>query len=102
MSRVILKYALHVTDGGQHAIPHGSFLLDMQMQGDTPAMWWSTPANPGPPDTWPLQTFLTAVTGPPGYTDGLHYIGTFQLGGFVGHVMSQEPVPRSLEEAVHA
>ena len=92
--RVILKYALDPATGGQHAIPRGSVFLDLQVQRDVPVMWWSVPAKPDPPKEWPLRTFLIAPTGSPGYVDHLHYVGTFQLGGFVGHVLSHEEVPR--------
>lgn len=94
--RLILKFELHVTDGGQHAMPAGSFFLDLQLQNGRPVMWWSVPANK-PAEQ--LRTFRIAPTGRPGYTRNLHYVGTFQVGGFVGHVLSYEPVPRSPEEA---
>jgi hypothetical protein len=90
---VILKYVLDPAFGGVHAIPDGSFFLSLQMQHGLPVMWWSVPAEPDFPNRWPVRTFEIAPTGPPGYAAGLYYVGTFQLGGFVGHVMSREPVP---------
>lgn len=106
MSHVILKYALDPATGGQHAIPAGSFFLALQVQDDVPVMWWSVPASQIPPvsdssdeartrrKAWPLRTFSIVPTGGPGYVeDTLTYMATFQLGGFVGHVMSWEPVP---------
>lgn len=94
MNRVIFKYQLDPASGGQYAIPRDSRFLALQMQDDVPTMWWSVPAVPEPRQDWPLRTFSVAPTGPPGYTDNLHYVGTFQIGGFVGHVLSWEPVPR--------
>lgn len=91
----VLKYQLDPAAGGQHAIPKDSRFLDLQMQGDVPTMWWSVPANAEPPQDWPLRTFLVVPTGAPGYdADRVHYVGTFQLDGFVGHVFCWEEVPR--------
>jgi hypothetical protein len=93
--RRVLKYPLDPANGAQHAIPDGSLLLDMQMQGGTPVMWWSVPRDAGEPSSWPLRTFSVAVTGEPGYTSNLHYVGTFQLEWFVGHVMAWEAFDRA-------
>ena len=90
-NRVVLKYELDPATGGQHAIPHGSRFLSLQVQAGVPVMWWSVPAVPGAPSTWPLRTFSIVPTGGPGYIDAvLTYVGTFQLGGFVGHVFGWE------------
>jgi hypothetical protein len=110
MSRLILKYEIDLsTMSAQHAIPEGSFLLDVQMQRETPVMWWSVPADAVPAmddlseeakakrREWPLRTFLVAPTGGPGYTDDLHYVGSFQSGWFVGHILSHEPVPHETD-----
>jgi hypothetical protein len=94
-ARVVLKYPLHPATGGQHAIPKGSRFLALQVQNDQPVMWWSVPADAGSPQDWPLRTFTIVPTGPPGYLDKFWYVGTFQLGGFVGHVHSWEPFEKS-------
>ena len=99
MRHYIFKFELHPTAGGTHAIPPGSFFLDLQMQLGQPVMWWSVPAQAGPSSEWPLRTFEVVPTGAPGHEAYRHYVGTFQLGGFVGHVLSLEPVPRTLDEA---
>jgi hypothetical protein len=100
MRHYVLKFELHPTEGAVHAIPEGSFFLDLQVQLGRPVMWWSVPAvEQGSESSWPLRTFGIATTGPPGYDSDRHYVGTFQLGGFVGHVLSLEPVPRTLDEA---
>lgn len=93
MIRHILKYAIDLdTMSAQHSIPEGSWFLSLQVQNGVPVMWWSTPTHP---EDFKLRTFVVAPTGPPGYTDNLHYVGTFQIeeGLFVGHVMSCEPIP---------
>ena len=87
--RYVLKYALDPATGAQHAMPKGSLFLALQVQDDVPVMWWSVPSDDDP-SSWPLRTFSVVPTGPPGYTPNLHYVGTFQLGGFVGHVMAWE------------
>lgn len=101
-ARIIFKYELDPTNGGQHAIPHGSRFLDLQVQDGKPVMWWSVPKSEVPSSgdssdvakarrrAWPLRTFSIAPTGAPGYVGDLHYVGTFQLGTFVGHVLSWE------------
>lgn len=100
MRHYIFKFELHRTEGGMHAIPQGSFLLDLQVQAGRLVMWWSVPARVSVSAIWPRRTFEIVPTGYPGYVPAdLHYVGTFQLGGFVGHVLSAEPVPRTLDEA---
>lgn len=98
MRRYIFKFGLHPSDGGLFRIPEGSFFLDLQVQDGQPVMWWSVPARAPPISSWTRRTFEVVPTGAPGYEDG-HYVGTFLLGGFVGHVLSREPFPRTLEEA---
>jgi hypothetical protein len=90
VKRYVFKYELHPTEGGTVGIPDGSFFLDLQVQSGRPVMWWSVPAVDSPSSLW---EFEVATTGAPGYAEHLHYVGTFQLGGFVGHVLSHEPVP---------
>lgn len=93
--RYIFKYQLNEAHGGQHHIPADSWFLDLQVQNGVPTMWWSVPADSGEPSRWwPLRTFTIAPTGPPGHVGSLHYVGTFQLGEYVGHVLSHEPIPR--------
>lgn len=99
MRHYIFKFALHPTEGGTTAIPKGAFFLDLQVRDGNPVMWWSVPAQAGQASEWPLRTFEVAPTGAPGYESDRHYVGTFQLGGFVGHVLSREPIPRTLDEA---
>ena len=108
MNRKIFKYAIEMDNLGcqQHAIPNGSIFLDLQVQNGVPVMWWSVPTDqlPSPNDlsekaqeirsSWKLRTFATCPTGDPGYTDNMHYVGTYQLGAFVGHLMSWEEIPR--------
>jgi hypothetical protein len=89
-ARLILKYDIDPATGAQHAIPNGSRFLSLQVQNGVPVMWWSVPAEPGFPNTWPLRAFSVVPTGLPGYIDGLAYVGTFQLGAFVGHVFAWE------------
>lgn len=91
-ARVIWKFALDPAVGGQHQIPEGSTFLDLQVQNELPTMWWSVPVDG--PKGGSLRTFLVVPTGLASYEDHLHYVGTFQLGGFVGHVFSYEEVPR--------
>ncbi len=93
--RFIFKFSLDPAAGGQHAMPADARFLDLQVQDGVPVMWWSVPHHHEPQAEWPLRTFTIAVTGGPGHSEGLHYVGTFQLGGFVGHVMSHEEIPRA-------
>lgn len=90
--RVVLKYPLDPATGGQHAIPAGSRFLSLQVQADVPVMWWSVPEPAMKfPCAWPLRTFTVVPTGGPGYIEPqLTYVGTFQLGPFVGHVFCWE------------
>lgn len=94
MTLYAFKFALDPTHGGQHAIPRDAKFMDMQVQRDAPVMWWAVPWKTEPRSEWPLRTFSVAVTGMPGFTENLHYVGTFQLGDFVGHVMSWEAFER--------
>lgn len=103
MPRYIFKFELDPSDGGSFKIPEGSFFLDLQVQQQQlgqPVMWWSVPARVPPDESaWLLRTFEVVPTGAPGYEGEQHYVGTFQLGGFVGHVFSPDPFPRTLDEA---
>jgi hypothetical protein len=95
MTRQIFRYPINLEMmGAQYAIPLGSLFLDLQVQDGVPVMWWSVPMDGNPPGDWPLRSFQVCPTGPPGYADNMHYVGTFQIGSFVGHVMSWEPIPR--------
>lgn len=105
MTRLIFKYKIDPTGGAQHAIPEGSTFLDLQMQDKDVVMWWSVPFDDMPlagdmseeakevRSRWPLRTFTICPTGGR-YNTNLFYVGTFQINGFVGHVMSYEPIPR--------
>lgn len=87
----MLKYALDAATGGQHAIPSGSRFLSLQVQHGVPVMWWDVPAQDA--RVPPLRTFTVVPTGGPGYyNDAFTYVGTFQLGGFVGHVFAWEAI----------
>lgn len=102
MIRVIYKYELDPTTGGQFGMPPGAQFVDLQMQNGKPVMWWSLPYEETRQEDhshWELRTFCIAVTGRPGYAaDGLHYVGTFQsvfgLTTFVGHVFAFEEFDR--------
>lgn len=90
-SRLVLKYAIDPGAGAQHAIPCGSRFLSLQVQDGIPVMWWAVPTDAGEPRTWPLRTFAVVPTGGPGYdSEVFTYVGTFQLGSFVGHVFGWE------------
>jgi hypothetical protein len=92
MNTEIRKYEIRIPDF-KLAIPQGSKLLDLQMQNGIPVMWWDCPLNQDPLNHT-LFTFVVVPTGPPGKDERLTgYLGTFQDGGFVGHVYIANETP---------
>jgi hypothetical protein len=72
------------------ALPEGAEFLSLQVQGKTPTLWFSVPAEVSA-DTSPPRIDRAAVvvgTGQP-YPAEYEYLGTFQLDWFVGHVFMQ-------------
>ncbi len=88
MKRVIWKFTLKVTDVQDIEIPHGSILLSVQTQNETPCLWvlvYNTEAEKE------VIRLITIGTGNPISDDDFDlrdFLGTYQLsnGSFVGHV----------------
>lgn len=87
MSLKVLKYPVNSRQilGNQHSIIKGSKFLSLQMQDGEPMMWWLCNEDTLDPNWYTLKTFFVVGTGM-GVSDHLYYVGTYQDGGFVGHV----------------
>lgn len=82
--KTIYKYPLQITDIQTIEIPHGFVPLSVQVQGTTPVLW----AIVDTLNNLACVEFTTVGTGhelPTRYSYGA-YVGTYQLGAFVGHV----------------
>jgi hypothetical protein len=79
--KAIWKFPLQITDRQPVAIPAGSQLLTVQMQGEQPCLW--SLVNPDSPRT----TIVISIrgTGHPISGDAGKYIATFQTGPLVFH-----------------
>lgn len=91
MKKVIWKYQIDPAGTTQHKIPDGSVFLDLQLQGTLPVMWWLVPE--GEYQTCPINFFVygTGIAGDD--INDKHYVGTFQVGSFVGHVFADTEIP---------
>ena len=88
MKRVIWKFNLKVTDVQDIEIPHGSILLSVQNQNETPCLWALIYDTEAEKEVIRLRTI---GTGNPISDDDFNpkdFLGTYQLnnGSFVGHV----------------
>lgn len=91
MKACIWKYPVDLPVN-EHAMPAGARFLALDVQGATPTMWWLL--DPDAPAT-DVRTFVVVGTGHREVEPGMHYVGTFQLGWFVGHVFAREEFERA-------
>ena len=85
--RVIHKYEISVTTITAVAIPRGARILNLDCQGDSVCFWAEVD-----PDAEQVSRLVTVgVTG--GGVPFGDYIGTFQIGGSVGHVYIEPELP---------
>lgn len=87
MAKTIWKFPLPVSASFTLTLPNGAVVLNVQMQGSTPCLW----ALVDPLAAGEERRFQIIGTGHPEHTDGMIYCGTFQAGGFVGHVFEVLP-----------
>lgn len=86
--KTIWKYQLEVTDEQVLQVPHGSEVLCVQIQDDTPCLWIKVPDDRE--NGWRERlTILTFDTGNPLSEEG-DYIGAYQTKGLVFHVFTKE------------
>ena len=81
---VIWKYSLGLFELSHFDIPRVAKFLSLQTQGGAPRLWFLV----DPDEEMKHRTFVIRATGerfPDDYVIG-KYFGTFQIGGFVGHV----------------
>lgn len=86
--RSIWKYALEITDEIELKMPCAAKVLTVQMQGNTPTLW----AVVNPDEPLEIRRFRIFATGQPLQNIELmltEYVGTFQHGGFVGHLFEE-------------
>lgn len=82
MECAIWKYEVPI-EGARYEIPKGSQPLAAQLQGAVAVVWMSVPRF----DASETVEFWVQPTGHGTYESfGARYIGTYQQGGFVGHV----------------
>ena len=78
----IWKFSLPVADSFDLSMPEGSTVLSIQVQIGSPVLWaLCDPARPNH-----ARHFRTYGTGHQISSDPGCYVGTYQLGPFVGHV----------------
>ena len=81
---VIWKFVMGIADLSFFDIPEGAKFLSLQVQGGLPCLWFLVDPEGGKEH----RTFTVRTTGerfPDGDVIG-EYFGSFQIGGFVGHV----------------
>ena len=83
----IWKYQLEITGLTFLDIPKGAEFLSMQVQNGLPCMWFLVENE----QERERRVFVVKTTGAELWEDpGVQrYIGTFQTGGFVGHVFEE-------------
>lgn len=79
----IYKYSLKGIKREEIEMPAGSVILSMQVQKGTPCIW--ALVNPNLDET-EKRIFEICVTGFDFIDPRAIYIGTYQIGDFVGHV----------------
>ena len=89
MERVIYKYALRIGPT-EIELPKGSEFVDLQVQGLVPTVWFSVPADENIGRA--RRRFEVIATGQPHeMLLGDVCLGSFQVEGFVGHVVMRAP-----------
>jgi hypothetical protein len=81
---VIWKYVMGIASLSSFDIPEGARFLSLQVQGGLPCLWFLVDSE----GRKKHRTFTVRTTGerfPDDFVLG-KYFGTFQIGGFVGHV----------------
>ena len=82
----IWKYQLEITDDQYIDMPQGAKPLSVGVQRGVPCLWADVD-----PDKVLRPMYIKIIgTGNPISKDGTLFIGTFQLGLFVGHVYAGE------------
>ena len=81
---VIWKFVMGIADLSVFDIPGGAKFLSLQTQWGLPCMWFLV----DPEQEKEHRTFAVRMTGERFLDDSKigKYFGTFQIGGFVGHV----------------
>lgn len=89
----VLKYQFHAALGRPQSfsMPMDSSFLTLQLQNEIPTVWWLCAVFV---TEFVQRTFVTLTDGPPGTDVPLYYVGTYQLGSFVGHVFCTTPFNR--------
>lgn len=88
MKRVIWKFQLKITDVQDIKIPHGSILLSVQTQDETPCLWVLVYNTEAEKEVIRFRTIGTGNTISDEDFDPRDFLGTYQMDGgrFVGHV----------------
>lgn len=88
MKKVIWKFPLKVTDVQDVEIPHGSILLSVQTQNETPCLWVLVYDTEAEKEVIRLRTIGTGNPISDDNFDPKDFLGTYQIdnGSFVGHV----------------
>lgn len=89
--KAIWKYPLVIDDRQIVHVPRGAELLTVQSQGGTPCLWAKVDTEAEPVS---VEIVMHGTGHPADDTDGLKYLGTFQIAGlaFVGHCFARELV----------
>lgn len=86
--KVVYKYPLQVLDDQVIRMPLDAQICSIQVQNNIPTLWAVVDDNLAEINF----NIITIGTGQYFKPDGLIYLGTYQLVGFVGHVfLSKEP-----------
>lgn len=88
----IYKYQLEIKDKQQLVFPEAAEIIALQVQDGIPCIWAKIPEieyGMGGKPTDETRTFITVGTGHLFSGDNLIYVGTYQLGPFVGHVFER-------------
>lgn len=91
----IYKYHLEVKEKQQLFLPEFAKIIALQIQNGMPCIWVKIPEiqyGMGGKATDEIRTFITVGTGHTFSEENLIYVGTYQLGAFVGHVFEERGI----------
>lgn len=87
LNSVIYKYDLSHKVNKIKMPPYAS-ILDLQVQNGIPHIWAQRAIVSDYPDV--IRTFVILGTGEEFNDEGMWYVGTYQVNGYVWHVMESE------------
>jgi hypothetical protein len=90
MKYEIWKFPFVVADSFDVKMPERARILSVQLQGDTPCMWALVDPE-AETETRHFKVYGTGQTVEIPWGTNCQYLGTWQQGGFVGHLFGEVP-----------